>query len=79
VNWQSSNRTFVGTPDGGTTLEQGSIALVSLMARYQLTPQASVQLNADNLLDKKYFVLDEYDNTYFGEPLRVTASVQVQF
>lgn len=79
VNLQSSSRTFVGFPDGGTTLEQGSLALVSLMARYQLTPNASVQINGDNLLDKKYFTLDEYDNTYFGEPLRVKASFQVRF
>jgi len=79
VNWQSNSSTFVGTPDGGATLEQGSVALVSLMARYQVTKNASVQVNGENLLDKKYFVLDEYDNTYFGAPLRVSATLRVTF
>lgn len=78
VNWQSSSRTFVGTPDGGTTLQQSSVALVSVMARYQLTPNASIQLNGDNLLDKKYFVLDEYDNTYYGAPVNASVSFNIR-
>ena len=67
VNWQSASSTFVGTPDGnGTTLRQGDVTLLSLMARYRFTPQVSLQFNGDNLLDRKYYVLDEYDNTYYG-------------
>jgi outer membrane receptor for ferric coprogen and ferric-rhodotorulic acid len=79
VNYQSSSYTQVGTPLGGTLLNQGGVTLLSLMARYQLTPGASVQINGDNLLDKKYFVLDEYDNTYFGAPLNVSVGVSVRF
>ena len=37
INWQSASHTFVGTPDGGTTLRQGDVTLLSIMARYQLT------------------------------------------
>jgi outer membrane receptor for ferric coprogen and ferric-rhodotorulic acid len=38
-----------------------------------------VQFNGENLLDKKYFVLDEYDNTYYGAPLNVSASFRWTF
>ncbi len=79
VNWQSESRTQVGAPDGGATLRQGSVMLVSLMARYQITPAASVQVNGDNLLDKKYFVLDEFDNTYYGAPMKASVSFRMTF
>jgi outer membrane receptor for ferric coprogen and ferric-rhodotorulic acid len=78
VNWQSKSSTFVGTPDGGTTLEQSDVTLLSVMARYQVTPTISVQFNSDNLLDEKYFVLDEFDNTYFGTPVNYSLSVNVK-
>ncbi len=79
INWQSDSRTFVGSPDGGTDLRQDAVTLVGLMARWQFSPKASVQLNAENLLDEKYYVLDEYDNTYYGTPQSVSASVRFSF
>jgi outer-membrane receptor for ferric coprogen and ferric-rhodotorulic acid len=79
VNWQSDSYTFVGSPDGGTTLRQGSVALLSLMARYQFTPDISAQFTGNNLLDRRYYVLDEYDNTYFGAPASYSLGVNVKF
>jgi outer membrane receptor for ferric coprogen and ferric-rhodotorulic acid len=37
----------------------------------------SLQVNSDNLLDEKYFVLDEYGNTYFGTPINYSLSLNV--
>jgi outer membrane receptor for ferric coprogen and ferric-rhodotorulic acid len=79
VNWQSASDTFVGTPAGGTTLAQGEVTLLGLFARYQLTPQTSLQFNGENMLDEKYFVLDEYDDTYYGPPRNYSVSVSVRF
>lgn len=79
VNWQSQSSTFVGSPDGGTILHQGEVTQLSLMARYQLTPRLSVQFNGNNLLDKKYYVLDEYDNTYYGAPASYALSLRYAF
>jgi outer membrane receptor for ferric coprogen and ferric-rhodotorulic acid len=79
VNWQADTYTSVGAPAGPTTLRQGSVALLSLMARYQLTPDISVQFTGNNLLDKKYYVLDEFDNTYYGAPASYYAGVNVKF
>jgi len=79
VNWQSRSSTFVGTPDGGTILHQGAVTQLSVMARYQFTPKLSLQFNGNNLLDKKYYVLDEYDNTYYGAPANYSLSLRLAF
>lgn len=79
VNWQSDSHTFVGSPDGGTDLRQRPVALVDLMARWQFSPRASLQLNAENLLDESYYVLDEYDNTYYGTPQSLSATFRFSF
>jgi outer membrane receptor for ferric coprogen and ferric-rhodotorulic acid len=74
VNWQSESHTQVGTPTGGVQLRQDSFVELGLMARYDVTDSLTVQLNGRNLLDEKYFVLDEYDNSYFGAPANYSAS-----
>jgi outer-membrane receptor for ferric coprogen and ferric-rhodotorulic acid len=80
VNWQSASHVEVGGPSGDlTTLRQGSVPLVSLMARYRLASNMTLQINGDNLLDRKYFVLDQYANTCFGPPLNVAASFNWSF
>ena len=53
--------------------------LLSLMGRYQATQSVSIQVNGNNLLDRKYYVLDNFDNTYYGAPLSWSAGVSVKF
>jgi outer membrane receptor for ferric coprogen and ferric-rhodotorulic acid len=79
VNWQSATSTDVASPSGPTTLNQGNVTLVSVMARYQFTPDVSVQFNGNNLLDKKYYVLDQYDNTYYGAPANYSVTMRVTY
>jgi outer membrane receptor for ferric coprogen and ferric-rhodotorulic acid len=79
VNWQSESHTQVGTPAGGVQLRQDSFVELGLMARYEVTGNLAVQLNGRNLLDEKYFVLDEYDNSYFGAPANYSASFTWSF
>ncbi|MBN8887342.1 MAG: TonB-dependent siderophore receptor [Rudaea sp.] len=79
INWQSASSTFVSSPRGGQILQQGGLAQVSLMARYQFSPNVSLQLNANNLFDKKYYVLDQYDNTYYGTPANASLTLRVSY
>lgn len=79
VNWQSASSTAVATPAGGTTLRQGSVTNLSLMARYQINRHVSVQFNGSNLLDRKYFVLDQFDNTYYGAPANYSVSLRLTY
>ena len=79
VSWQSSSHTVVSAPDGSADLRQGGFAQAELMARYQFSPNVSLQLNANNLLDKKYYVLDQYDNTYYGAPASYAATLRIVY
>ena len=79
-NWQSGTTATVAAPGGVTAeIEQGGFGTLSLMARYQFTPKLALQFNAQNVLDKKYYVLDEYDNTSFGAPANYTLSMRVSY
>jgi outer membrane receptor for ferric coprogen and ferric-rhodotorulic acid len=79
LNWQSASSTTIASPSGPAVLRQASVTLVSLMARYQFTPNLSLQLNANNVLDRKYFVLDQYDNTYYGAPASYSMTLRVAY
>jgi outer membrane receptor for ferric coprogen and ferric-rhodotorulic acid len=79
VNWQSHSQTLVGSPSGGAVLHQGSVAQVALMAKYDFSSYASLQFNANNLFDRKFYVLDEYDNTYYGTPANASLTLRLSF
>jgi outer membrane receptor for ferric coprogen and ferric-rhodotorulic acid len=79
VNWQSASSTFVGTPDGGRVLRQSSVAQLALMAKYDFSPHASLQFNANNVFDRKFYVLDEFDNTYYGAPANASLTLRLSY
>jgi outer membrane receptor for ferric coprogen and ferric-rhodotorulic acid len=79
VNWQSASHTPVDGPDGPLRVNQSSVTLVSAMARYAFNDRASVQVNGDNLLNRKYFVLDEYSDLYYAPPATVALSFNYRF
>lgn len=79
VNWQSGNHVSVESPDGFADVRQRAYSLVGLMARYRVTSELSLQLNGENLLDKKYYVIDEYGNLYYGPPASVSATIRYGF
>ena len=82
INWQGENYTDVTNPVTGkpARLEQEAFALVSLMARYNITEQLTAQLNVENLLDKKYYSqIGFYDQQAYGKPRNVNLKVSYQF
>jgi outer membrane receptor for ferric coprogen and ferric-rhodotorulic acid len=79
ANWQSASHAPVDGPEGPQTVNQSSVMLVSAMAKYAFSPQASLQLNADNLLNRKYFVLDQYSDLYYAPPNSVTLTFNYKF
>lgn len=79
VNWQSKTDLDVASPQGLTNIEQRDVTLLGLMARYQFTPALSAQVNGSNLLDKTYYVLDEYGNLYYGAPASVSVTFSYRF
>lgn len=89
LNWQSGSTTTVARPDGTVTedgqetqpavLRQPAVALVSAMARWRLTNNASLQFNVNNLFGRKYDVLDQYDNTCYGAPANSLVTLRIAY
>ena len=78
VNWQNKTWNDITGPSGDAHVTQGSVTLVNLFGRYQLTKQLSVQANVNNLFDKKYY---DYLGTYvvYGEPRNFSVSANYTF
>ena len=82
INWQGENYTDVSNPvnEKAERLGQGAYALVSLMARYDITKQLSLQLNVDNLLDKTYYSqIGFFDQLAYGKPRSINLNLSYQF
>ena len=80
VNWQSKVYTIGSGPNGNERVEQGSYALVNLMARYEFSRQLSAQVNLNNLLGKKYYSqIGFYSQGAWGAPMSATATLNYKF
>jgi outer membrane receptor for ferric coprogen and ferric-rhodotorulic acid len=78
VNWQSTAYSVnAGSP---FRFEQKSYALVSLMARYEINEQLSLQANVENVTDKTYFAQTGFYSQYrYGQPRNYTVSLKYAF
>lgn len=74
VNWQSAIRSG-GTPD----YRQGGVALVNLMARYQVDKNLSVAFNLNNALDKRHFSTVANNYGTYGAPRSFMVSAKYSF
>jgi outer membrane receptor for ferric coprogen and ferric-rhodotorulic acid len=82
INWEDSTYTPTTNPVTGAPedLEQDDYSLVNLMARYQITPQLSAQLNVSNLFDETYYSqIGFYDQLAFGMPRNITGELRYRF
>lgn len=80
VNWQSSNYTIAGGPNGDERVQQDAYALFSLMARYQLNSRTSLQVNVNNVFDRKYYSqIGYYSHGAWGAPRSVMATLNHKF
>lgn len=79
ANWQSKSDLAASCPSGVCSFTQDAVLIVNLMARYQFSPNFSAQLNADNLLDKTYYVVGEYDSVNYAPPINATLGVKYRF
>lgn len=81
VSWESSNYTMATNPLGqAEKLKQDSYALVRLMAKYQMTPALSAQLNINNLFDEKYYTnIGFYSQLAYGAPRNANLTLKYDF
>lgn len=81
VDWQSEELVSATNPGTGVDEKfgQGGYALVNLMAKYAFDEHVSLQLNVDNLFDKTYRYGNFWGTFTYGEPRRVTATLDYRF
>jgi outer membrane receptor for ferric coprogen and ferric-rhodotorulic acid len=82
VNWRSENYSESTNPVTGQPqrLEQEAYSLVNLMASYNISDQLHLQLNIDNLFDKKYYSqVGFYEQYRYGTPRNYNLGLTYQF
>jgi outer membrane receptor for ferric coprogen and ferric-rhodotorulic acid len=82
LNWRSKNYSdSVNSVTGASfRLQQDAYTLVSLMARYEVTPQLSVQANIENLTDETYYSqIGFYEQYRYGAPRSYALSLKYAF
>ena len=82
INWQSSyyGKIWNNTINDYSRVQQGSYALVNLMARYEISKDITASINVNNLMDKKYFTgLGLFETGFHGEPRNVMFTVRTKF
>jgi outer membrane receptor for ferric coprogen and ferric-rhodotorulic acid len=83
VNWEGRSYTQITDPVSGATFPVGqpAYALASLMVRYDISRDLTLQVNVNNLFDKKYYSnqLDVFQNLIYGAPRNVLGSLRYRF
>jgi outer-membrane receptor for ferric coprogen and ferric-rhodotorulic acid len=82
INWQSDTYVIASNAPAGANprIEQGSYALVNLMAKYKINKDFSAQLNVNNVFDKGYYgVFPAYGQITQGAPRNATLTLRYQF
>lgn len=67
LRWQGTTG-VLGAGPNGEDYKQDSLMLLDLLARYALTPKASLTLNVNNLFDKTYYGGLASGSARYGEP-----------
>ena len=76
VNYQSE--WLVGRY-GSKSAKQEDYALVNLMASYPLSENITIAVNANNVLDKKYYSYLTTDSNRYGEPRNMKLTLRAKF
>ncbi|WP_091904749.1 TonB-dependent siderophore receptor [Chitinasiproducens palmae] len=74
-NWQNRTYTTIATSLAGNVVyEQKPVGVAELMARYEFTPKISLQINFNNIFNRKYLVYLSGQGTY-GEGRNAMATL----
>lgn len=84
MSWQSRMYNDIALDDGSSyRLKQGAYALTNLMAGYAVNENLDLQLNANNIFDKKYYssisTSIEYGGDTYGTPRNLMLTAKYSF
>lgn len=77
VQWQDNTSLYVAKLN--STIKQDAYALVNLMASYDVNPQLSFQVNANNITNEKYLFSFPNEQGFYGPPTNYTAAVKFKY
>lgn len=77
LKWQSKITRF--DPSYNTYLKQSDYALLNLMASYDISPNLSIQANANNVTDKKYLNSFTDGQAFYGAPANYTVAFRFKY
>lgn len=77
LSWQSRMYNDFAVLNGNYRLEQGSYFLTNLMAGYKVNQHLDLQLNANNIFDRKYYASISNAVTYGGDTYGVPRNLMV--
>lgn len=79
ATWQSSTYSAITYPMDARA-DEGSFAVVGLMARYDVNKNLSASLNLNNIFDREYYAgYGLYSSAFYGDPRNVTVGLKYQF
>ncbi|MBC3419670.1 TonB-dependent siderophore receptor [Pseudomonas sp. RW3S2] len=83
ITWQSRMYNDIPVDGGNYRLVQGSYAVTDLLAGYQVNQHLDLQLNANNIFDKKYYSSIsksvDYGGDTFGDPRNLMLTAKYSF
>ncbi|MDC8759690.1 TonB-dependent siderophore receptor [Janthinobacterium fluminis] len=83
VNWEGRSYDTLNNIRTGAEEQvgQGAYAVASLMAHYEISKQLSVQVNVNNVFDKKYYnnQIGVFKNLSYGAPRKLLATLKYTF
>lgn len=82
IKWEGESYSIETNPSGADEkVSQGSYAIANLLVRYEFSKQLSVQLNVNNVFDKKYYTnqVGRFGNLFYGEPRNAQLSMTYIF
>ncbi|MFE8585970.1 TonB-dependent siderophore receptor [Sphingomonas sp. NCPPB 2930] len=82
VNWEGSSYTDTTNPVTKVPerLQVNGYAIANVMVRYPISERLSLQVNADNIFDKKYYSqIGFYNQLAYGRPADVKATLRYAF
>ncbi|HWK40331.1 MAG TPA: TonB-dependent siderophore receptor [Croceibacterium sp.] len=79
VSYPDANVQGYGIVTGDVILEQGSYAIVDLMASMRLTDNLRASVNVRNVTDKKYLASLMWGQAFYAAPRNVSASISFTY
>lgn len=82
INWQDTSYSISTNPGTGLSekFKQKSYSIVNLMARYEFDAHTSLQLNVENLFDKKYYTkIGDFGQYRYGQPRSLSLGLNYNF